>query len=415
MSDAVRNGSYLSDTPSTRRYDLDWLRIIAIFLVFIYHGTRFFDGEDWHLKNNVLDPKITAYMSFLTALGMPLFFIIAGMGAYITLGIIKRRRIKTRQYLSLRFIRLMIPFFVGLFTHIPFQVYLERVNSGEFSGSFIQFYPRYFDGVYEFGGNFSIVGHHLWFLVILFLFTLLTLNLFTFMQKEKNHKKIVIFLRYPRTLYFLPVPIFFSEMTYSYLTDFPRFGGWNIFSLLLCYIYGFILAFDNQLMETIKKRIRKTTIINGLSFVLLMIVIYFFYNDIFQATPDEYPFSDMLFWLFRTIFSWSGLIIILFIGYRYLNKDSKSRKFLNELVLPFYILHQTILIFLGFFIIQFNVGILIKYILIILSSFASILLLLLIIREENTLRFLFGMKTKKEKSLWRFIKRYDKKVNELEL
>ncbi|WP_455462979.1 acyltransferase family protein [Candidatus Hodarchaeum mangrovi] len=408
MSDSVKNGSDSSYTSYERSYYLDWLRIIAIFLVFIYHGTRFFDGENWHLKNDVIDSNLTVYMSFLTALGMPLFFIIAGMGTFFTLAIIENRKVKSREYISLRFIRLLIPFFIGLFTHIPLQVYLERVNTGEFSGSFFQFYPSYFDGIYEFGGNFSIVGHHLWFLVILFLFSLFTLNFFTFLRKEKNQKRILSFLKNPQVILFLPVPIFLSELTYSSLIDFPLFGGWNIFSLLLYYIFGFILSFDNQLMETIKKHIKKTIIINGLSIVLLAIIVYFFHNDIFQPTPNVYPFSEPLFWLFRTIFAWSGLIIILFTGYSYLNKDSKLRKSLNELVLPFYILHQTVLITLGFFIIQFNEGILIKYILIITSSFACIFILLLIIREENTLRFLFGMRPKQEKSIRRFFRRIKK-------
>ena len=35
-----------------RRYDLDWLRIIGILLVFFFHCARFFDTLDWHVKNN---------------------------------------------------------------------------------------------------------------------------------------------------------------------------------------------------------------------------------------------------------------------------------------------------------------------------------------------------------------------------
>jgi len=36
-----------------RRYDLDWLRVLGILLVFIYHSTRFFNYGDWHVKNAV--------------------------------------------------------------------------------------------------------------------------------------------------------------------------------------------------------------------------------------------------------------------------------------------------------------------------------------------------------------------------
>ena len=34
-----------------RRYDIDWLRVVAILAVFLYHCARFFGPEGWHLKN----------------------------------------------------------------------------------------------------------------------------------------------------------------------------------------------------------------------------------------------------------------------------------------------------------------------------------------------------------------------------
>ena len=33
-----------------RRYDLDWLRVIAMLIVFLFHCSRFFGTESWHLK-----------------------------------------------------------------------------------------------------------------------------------------------------------------------------------------------------------------------------------------------------------------------------------------------------------------------------------------------------------------------------
>jgi hypothetical protein len=34
-----------------RRHDIDWLRVIVTLAVFLFHCTRFFDTEGWHLKN----------------------------------------------------------------------------------------------------------------------------------------------------------------------------------------------------------------------------------------------------------------------------------------------------------------------------------------------------------------------------
>lgn len=86
------------------------------------------------------------------------------------------------------------------------------------------------------------------------------------------------------------------------------------------------------------------------------------------------------------------------LGNKFLNKNNKARRYLNELVLPFYILHQTIIIAIGFFVIPLNLAIFTTYIIILGSAFVATSLLLLIIREENTLRFLFGMRIKKEKA-----------------
>jgi len=399
-----------SFTQLERRYDIDWLRIIAIFLVFIYHGTRFFDAEDWHLRNAETSPMITGYMSFLTAIGMPLFFTIAGLGTFYAMGFLEAREIRGRNYVFLRFIRLMIPFAIGLVTHITIQVYLERISTGVFSGSFFKFYPTYFNGLYGFnGGNFAFYGHHLWFLVLLFIFTLLTYNLFSFMRKEKRRKGMAKFAKFftiPGMIYLFPLPLFFLEFIYTiFLTDIPRFGGWNIISLLILYIYGFILAYDKQFKETIKRHVKVSFFIGILSAVTLGILINYKFDELFITPPEGFSYIILLFWFFRSIFAWSWLIVILYAGEKYLNKESKARKYLNELVLPFYILHQTLLIVIGFFIIGLNIAIIWKYLIIISSSSAGIFLLLIIIREFNSLRFLFGMRVKREKGLLRFLRK----------
>jgi len=34
-----------------RRYDIDWLRVVAMLAIFFFHCARFFGAGDWHLKN----------------------------------------------------------------------------------------------------------------------------------------------------------------------------------------------------------------------------------------------------------------------------------------------------------------------------------------------------------------------------
>ena len=104
---------------------------------------------------------------------MPLFFILAGASVYYSL------RFRTAGgFIKERTLRILIPLIiVGYFVIAPPQVYLERLTHGEFSGTFFQFYPHYFDGLYGLGGNFVWMGMHLWFLVLLFVFSLIVLPL----------------------------------------------------------------------------------------------------------------------------------------------------------------------------------------------------------------------------------------------
>ena len=102
-----------------RKVELDWLRAGVVAAVLVFHTARFSDGEGWHVKNATLHPGLAA----------PVMFFVA-------------------------------------------WVYLERVSHGELRGSFLAFLPRYFHGLYGYGGNFAWMGLHLWYLELLLAFSL---------------------------------------------------------------------------------------------------------------------------------------------------------------------------------------------------------------------------------------------------
>ena len=68
-------------------------------------------------------------------------------------------------------------------------------------------------------------------------------------------------------------------------------------------------------------------------------------------------------------------------------------KYTNEAVLPFYMLHQTVILTIGFYLASWDASVAVKYAIISISSFAVIVSLCdLVIRRVNWLRFLFGMR-----------------------
>jgi peptidoglycan/LPS O-acetylase OafA/YrhL len=77
----------------------------------------------------------------------------------------------------------------------------------------------------------------------------------------------------------------------------------------------------------------------------------------------------------------------------YLSFNHSILSYANEAVYPFYILHQTVMVVIGFYIVQWPLGIASKYILISMGTFLICWLIYeFIIRRNNILRLLFGLK-----------------------
>jgi len=106
----------------------------------------------------------------------------------------------------------------------------------------------------------------------------------------------------------------------------------------------------------------------------------------------------VLFQIIMSIANWSWVVFILSLGVRYLNFNNKVVNYGNDAVLPFYVLHQTIILVVGWFVITWDIGILPKYLIIIVVSFVLIMALYeLLIRRLSIVRFFFGMRLKKAK------------------
>jgi hypothetical protein len=178
---------------------------MAILAIFVFTAPAFFDTDDWAIKNPSTYLLVDGWKTFATSWGMPLILLISGASAFFALG-----KVSPGKYVKGIFVRLFVPLMVGMFTHIAFQVYLERLHKGEFSGSFFEFYPHYFEGMYGFGGNFAWMGLHLWYLEALFIFSLLCLPLFLFFKKTRIGQHILSglgnFLALPGAVYLLALP-----------------------------------------------------------------------------------------------------------------------------------------------------------------------------------------------------------------
>jgi len=375
---------------SQRRHDLDWLRVLAILTVFIYHSTRFFNLENWHVKNSVTYFWVEVWNAFATNWMMPLIFVISGASIFYALG-----KGGFGKFLKDKVLRLLVPLLVGAFTHASLQVYLDRLTHGQFSGSYFEFLPFYFHGVYDDGdptaGNFAFHGMHLWYLLFLFLFSLVFYPLLRWLRGGGRGllAKLGDFLALPGAVYTLALPITLLSRYMSEdnpLRDIDP-GGWGMAMYMCFFLSGFVIVSHERLQANIR-RLRWFSLGSGL--VLLSVHLLVEFQDIRLGVGALRP---LLVSAVEALASWSIILAILGFASQHLTKQTPFLSYSNEAVLPFYILHQTVLLSVGYFVVQWQIPDLVKWLIIVPTSFAIIMgIYEYLVRRNNLLRFLFGMK-----------------------
>jgi hypothetical protein len=97
--------------------------------------------------------------------------------------------------------------------------------------------------------------------------------------------------------------------------------------------------------------------------------------------------------LIRSLFVLASVLALLSVGKKFLNFRNRFLDYANEAVLPFYSIHQAIIVMVAFYVIQRQDSILVKYVMIGVSSFVvTILLFEVFIRRLNPARALFGLR-----------------------
>jgi glucan biosynthesis protein C len=393
--------------PKNRLHYLDWIRVMAILSVFFYHSDRFFDYRSYPIQNFTRSIISTIHREFFQIWLMPFFFIISGAAVLYSL-----QSQSTGAFIKKRTLRILVPFvFVGLFIISPPQIYLERLMNGQFSGSFFQWFPNYFNGIYLFSpnGNFPFFGMHLWYLEYLFLYSLVLLPLFINYGTKKTSvlARLSIWFNHPVSLFLLCVPLAIIAV-WTELNGFAPFrmaGGWDQLSYFLFFALGYMIFSNLQIQDTVKTYSIVFLILSILLTLPYLIIgfgsnspevsIIARHNLIQGETPTQIPIAWLGVLALRSVLAWCWSISFLGLGARFLNRNTRYIEYANEAVLPFYILHQTILLVIGYFVIHWRFNILTKYSIITIASFIVIMVVYeFFVRRIDVLRFLFGMKPK---------------------
>lgn len=366
-----------------RRYDIDWLRVLLIFSVFLYHSAHFFVPWHWHVKDEVVSPGFTIFMEFLQMWMLPSIFIVSSASIWYSLGFQKPGR-----FVRGKLTRLLVPLVFGIFVLSPHQVYLERLTYGQFSGSFIKWFPRFFDGMYGLGGNFAWIGMHLWYLFFLFFFTLILLPLFLFLRSEKGGvvvRAVGSILKIPGIIYILglilTVPV--AYINPASILGRRDFAGWNLVYYFIILIFGFLIFADERIQDSIVRQ-RYVSLVAGIA-----LYVTFGLGITFKSSPVKLGMYH------EVLRSWCFILAIFGFGMKHLKGTNRFLGYATEAVLPFYMLHQPVILLVGVWVVQLQIPVFVKYVIILVLSFIGIMVLYEGLRRVKVLRFLFGMKVRR--------------------
>jgi len=376
---------------TTRRYDLDWLRLIAILILLFFHAGMWFNTWGWHVKNSETTTSFQYWMIWSHHFRMPLLLFISGAGTYMALG--KRT---PQQFVGERFRRLFIPLVFGMFVIVPPQIYYEHIAD---YASYGEFYKTVFDFVpYPKG---SLSWHHLWFIIYLLVYSLLVLPLLIFLRKESSaafKKRISDLLSHPAILLLGPASVilvsqiilrpYFPQQTHALIND------WSYFTQYFLYVvFGILLYASGHLWENIGGLRRYLAVATTISIIPFYICYFHFRKHLTLPWSDDTV--EVMFEVAAIYVSWFTVITIIAYGQHYLNRPHPWLSHLNESLYPFYILHQTVIIVIGYYVCQWDWSIAAKYWTICFLTLVSCVgLYVLVIRPFRLMRILFGMKAK---------------------
>lgn len=352
-------------TTLQRRYDLDWVRVIAIILLLVYHvaiGFQYWGIMVGFITNNQPWGELWTPMTMLNIWRIPLLFFVSGMGVYFAI-----QNKSWKQLLKERAQRILIPFLFGIIIVVPIHVYLWQLY-------------------YEWELLYTPNPGHLWFLGNIFAYVLIFLPALVYLQRNENGKIVKLIktvLSHPLGL--VPIAIvFIAEALILKPTPYEMYAmTWHGFFLgLLAFFIGFCFVLSG---ETFWKMI-----LTWRWLFLSIAITLFVLRYIELKTPIFLLVIESNCWIF-SVFAF---------GYKYLNRPSKALDYLSQAAYPVYILHMIFLYAGSVLIFRLDIAAPIQFILLLVfTSLGCFATYELIIRRINILRPLFGLKLNQKQKL----------------
>lgn len=378
------------DITTKRHYGMDWLRIAAFGLLILYHIGMFFVPWGWHVK--IAEPLDWVTIPMLASNGwrLPLLFLVSGYASaalFAKLG-------GSAAFARSRSARLLVPLAFGIIVIIPPQPWIELVGQHGYAHGFLHFWTRDY---FRFGlldGIILPTWQHLWFVVYLWVYTMLAALLLALIPHSVRVKITSIaagalrgwrMLVAPLAVWVLIHVLFPThDETHALFDDGP-----SHLHYLVPFFVGWLLRVRPVLFEAVAQYWQVALVLALLAFVPVAWIEWTWPGD--SVAPDAVllPYH-----LARLVNGWMTIVALVGIADRFWNRDHPQRPTLAEAVFPFYIVHQTIIVMVGWYLLQAGAAALPSFLILLAATTIGCWLFYIIGRNIDWLRPLIGLQRK---------------------
>ncbi|XYJ12107.1 acyltransferase family protein [Telluria sp. B2] len=335
-----------STTP--RLFFLDWLRILAFFVLVLYHVGMYYVSWDWHVKSDLAGPGLEPFMLLSAPWRLGLLFLVGGVAAAMAL-----QRLDAAAFIRRRSLRLLVPLLFGVLVVVPPQSYCEVVEDVGFDGGYLRFMALYLRGYGGFcdhdGCLFMPTWNHLWFVPYLWAYSLVLVLLAAcagerlarfagLAAAQLQGWKLIVLPAACLALVRVPLLRRFGE-THMFVDDW-----FNHATYLFLFLLGALLAHAPHCWARFTALRWQALGLAASGWAAVVV-----WRSLLQAGAPGVEF-ETLFAPMAAVYAataWSAIAAACGFAARHLERDGPARRYLAAAIFPVYIVHQTLIVVLA--------------------------------------------------------------------
>ncbi|MBQ4812411.1 acyltransferase family protein [Pseudoalteromonas luteoviolacea] len=384
----------MTNSQFTRQWDLDWLRVLVFGVLILYHVGMYYVADwGWHIKSAYTSELLQNFMLLSNQWRMSLLFFISGIVLAFC-----HQRMSTWQLIKAKTLRLFVPLLFGMYVVVAPQMYIEMLDKGLITMSFFDFWLAYINPNTPLLAQYQseiglLTWNHLWFLAYLWVYCLLLLVFTRIVPLRPLLSALEAKLSASVALGVAIVTLFVVWMmlrqtypsTHGLIDDWYNHGKY--FSVFLM---GYIFALLPHLKASVVKNRHGLTAVALIGYTLILLDKHGFLYFLSQHFETNI-WVKSLYGVVVCTNHWAWMLALIGYSASHLTSPNPPLRYATSAVLPWYILHQTLIIGCAYWLKPFEISPGIESIFIIALTALGCFLGYEVIQRNKVLCVLFGV------------------------